>query len=69
MAMTVPAAVPTLMQIGFVSLPHPLISFDRFVLALARHLYDTLCFQFNVEEALSQIYVFQYVSRNEGKES
>jgi len=42
MAMTVPAAVPTLMQIGFVSLPHSLILFDRVVLRL-QHICMILC--------------------------
>ena len=55
MAMAVPVAAPTLM-----------LNRTRFTLPTLL-LYKSLCFQFNVEEALSQIYVFQYVSRNEGK--
>jgi len=65
MAMAVPATAPTLMLNRTRFTPHSLISFDRYF--AWRLLYDPLCFQFNDEEALSQIYVFQYVSRNEGK--
>ena len=55
MAMAVPAAAPTLMLNRTRFSHSPLLDlFDR-------PLYDLVCFQFNDEEALSQIYVLQYV--------
>ena len=62
MAMAVPAAAPTLMLNWTRFIHSPLLDlFDR-------PLYDLVCFQFNDEEALSKIDVFQYVLQNEGKE-